>query len=158
MNTSPIRPAEAKADVLAMFSDQGPGHINCAQAVLRFVLLIKGEDIGLTALARQFGGGVAGTGETCGAVTGAALALGLQDHLDTESAGPATSRRALQDFVLSFGAEFGALRCRDLTGFDLTTPGGHEAFVASGGNDKCRQYVGWMCDQLLPLVGDSERP
>lgn len=155
MNTTPISPAEAKADVLAMFSDQGPGHINCAQAVLRFVLLVTGQDPELTALARQLGGGIAGTGETCGAVTGAALALALQDHLDAEAAGPATSRTVLQQAVSSFAGEFGALRCRDLTGYDFTTLEGHNAFVKSGGNDKCREYVGWMCDRLLPLVDNG---
>jgi C_GCAxxG_C_C family probable redox protein len=152
LNTTPMSASEAKVDVLAMFSDQGPGHINCAQAVLRFVLLVTGSDPDLTALARQFGGGIAGTGETCGAVTGAALALGLRDYQAAEAAGPATSRKALQDFAQRFAVEFGALRCRDLTGFDLTTPEGHDAFVKAGGAAKCRDFVGWMCDQILPLV------
>jgi C_GCAxxG_C_C family probable redox protein len=152
LNAIPMPAEEAKADVLAMFSDQGPAHINCAQAVLRFVLLVTGSDPELTALARQFGGGIAGTGETCGALTGAALALSLRDYQAAEAAGPAASRRALQESAQRFAAEFGALQCRDLTGFDLGTPEGHEAFVKSGGSDKCRVYVGWMCDQMLPLV------
>jgi C_GCAxxG_C_C family probable redox protein len=152
LRTTPTAPAEAKADVLAMFSDQGPGHINCSQAVLRFVLSVTGSDPELMGLARQFGGGIAGTGETCGAVTGAALALSLRDYQAAVSAGPAASRRALQDFTAGFAAEFGALRCRDLTGFDFTTPEGHDAFVQAGGMEKCRKYVGWMCDQILPLV------
>jgi C_GCAxxG_C_C family probable redox protein len=147
-----MSPSEAKVDVLALFSDQGPGHVNCAQAVLRFVLLVTGSDTELVALARQFGGGVAGTGETCGAVTGAALALSLRDYQAPDAVGPAASRKALQDFTSRFAAEFGALRCRDLTGFDLRTPEGHEAFVRAGGSDQCRDFVGWMCDQMLPLV------
>ncbi len=152
MNTAPMSPTEAKTDALAMFTDQGPGHINCAQAVLRFVLLVTGSDPGLMALARQFGGGVAGTGETCGAVTGAALSLSLRDYQAAEAAGPAASRKALQDYVDRFIAEFGTARCRDLTGFDLRTAEGHDAFVKAGGNENCRDFVGWMCDQLLPLV------
>jgi C_GCAxxG_C_C family probable redox protein len=151
-----MSPSEAKVDVLALFSDQGPGHVNCAQAVLRFVLLVTGSDTELVALARQFGGGVAGTGETCGAVTGAALALSLRDYQAPDAVGPAASRKALQDFTSRFAAEFGALRCRDLTGFDLTTPEGHDAFVRAGGNDKCRDFVGWMCDQMLPLVSPED--
>jgi C_GCAxxG_C_C family probable redox protein len=152
LNTAPMSPTEAKTDALAMFTDQGPGHINCAEAVLRFVLLVTGSDPGLMALARQFGGGVAGTGETCGAVTGAALALSLRDYQAAEAAGPAASRKALQHCVDRFIAEFGTARCRDLTGFDLRTPEGHDGFVKAGGNENCRGYVGWMCDQLLPLV------
>lgn len=156
LNLDPLPHAEAKADALAMFSDQGPGHINCAQTVLRFVLLVTGSDPGLTALAQQFGGGVAGTGETCGAVTGAALALGLLDHLAPEAPGPAASRQALQESIQGFTAEFGALRCRDLTGCDLTTPQGHDAFVSSGAHERCRLFVGWMCDRLLPLVNPED--
>jgi C_GCAxxG_C_C family probable redox protein len=152
LNTIPMPAQEAKVDVLAMFSDQGPAHINCAQAVLRFVLLVTGSDPELMALARQFGGGIAGTGETCGALTGAALALSLRDYQAAEAAGPAASRKALQECAQRFSAEFGALRCRDLTGFDLATPEGHEAFVKAGGNETCRRFVGWMCDQILPLV------
>jgi C_GCAxxG_C_C family probable redox protein len=156
LNTTPMSPAEAKADVLAMFADQGPGHINCAQAVLRFVLLVTGSDPELMGLARQFGGGIAGTGETCGALTGAALALSLRDYQAVEAAGPAASRKALQAFTAGFAAEFEALRCHDLTGFDLTTPEGHDAFVRAGGMDKCRNFVGWMCDQILPLVSPED--
>lgn len=152
MNTPPPTPAEAKSESLAMFADQGPGHINCAQTVLRFALLITGNDADHIAIAKQFGGGLAGTGETCGAVTGAALALGLLDHLRGDSADPAASRAALQSLLSGFTEEFGGLRCRKLTGFDFTTPEGHDAFVASGGMRLCTSFVDWMCDQLTPLV------
>ena len=153
MKTQPIAPDEAKAEALERLSDQGPGHINCAQAVLLFTLLVTGSDLDSVALARQFGGGIAGTGETCGAVTGAAFALGLRDHLAGDAADPAGTRAALQELVRDFESEFGALRCRDLTGCDLTTPEGHDAFVKGGGPDRCRSFVDWMCDQILPLAG-----
>ena len=152
MNARGLDAAEAKADVLARFSDQGPDHINCAQAVLRFTLLVTGSDPTWVAMARQFGGGVAGTGQTCGVITGAALALGLHDHLAGDAADPTVSREALQKLIDAFAAEFGSVRCRELTGSDLTTQEGHDAFVAGGGMEKCRGFVGWMCDRLLPLV------
>ena len=91
MTTQSLPPSEARADSLARFSDQGPDHINCAQAVLNFTLKVTGSDPAWLALARQFGGGIAGTGETCGAITGAALALSLRDHLAGEAADPAAS-------------------------------------------------------------------
>lgn len=148
----PLSADEAKADVLARFSDQGPGHINCAQTVLRFSLLVTGSDPSSIGLARQFGGGLAGTGETCGAITGAALALSLRDLLGGEAADPGASRKSLQELVQAFAAEFGAVRCRDLTGHDLTTPQGHIAFVSSGGSELCQGFVAWVCDRLRPLV------
>jgi len=145
---------QAKADALSRFNDQGPDHINCAQAVLRFALLLQGHDPGLIAAARYLGGGVTGLGETCGVVTGAALTLGLRDlHLtETDPELRPRTTGALQEIIRSFTLEFGARRCADLTGCDLSTPEGHEAFVASGARDRCPGYVGWMCDRLTPLL------
>ncbi len=158
--------ARAKEESLARFADEGPGHINCAQAVLSFALRVERMDPGLITVARYFGGGVAGLGEVCGALSGAALALGLRDHEAERSpaaGGAETERRpdpkagrlALQDLMRAFSTEFGALRCRDLTGCDLTTPEGHDAFVKSGVNQRCRLFVSWACDRLLPLL-DAE--
>ena len=71
---------QAKANALARFAETGPGHINCAQAVVAFSLEVMGEDPDLVVTGRYFGGGIAGMGEVCGAITGAALALGLRDY------------------------------------------------------------------------------
>lgn len=152
LSTEGPGPAEAKADSLARLRDQSADHINCAQTVLRFTLLVTGADPASIGLARQLGGGIAGTGETCGAITGAALALGLRDHMAGEAGDPDASREALQGLIRSFADEFGAVRCRDLAGHDLTTPEGHDAFVESGGPERCAGFVGWMCDRILPLV------
>ena len=155
--------ARAKEESLARFADEGPGHINCAQAVLSFALRVEGMDPELITVARYFGGGVAGMGEVCGALSGAALALGLRDHEAQRSpagggAGterhpdPKATRVALQDLMRAFNKEFEALRCRDLTGCDLTTPEGHDAFVKGGANQRCPLFVSWVCDRLLPLL------
>ena len=152
LRTTPMSPSRSEGRRSGHVRRPGPGphQLRPGRAPLR--ALGDGSDPELIALARQFGGGIAGTGETCGAVTGAALALSLRDYQAVEAVGPAASRKALQEFTSRFRVEFGALRCRDLTGFDLTTPEGHDAFVRAGGNDKCRSYVAWMCDQVLPLV------
>lgn len=154
----PLAPKEAKAEALARFVDQGPGHINCAQSVSCYALLVMGHDPDAIVVARYLGGGIAGMGEACGAVTGTAIALGLRDqHLAEEPDGLAHATRArLQELVRDFKVEFGAIRCADLTGCDLTTPEGHDAFVASGANERCAHFVEWMCDQLTPLLLDPE--
>jgi C_GCAxxG_C_C family probable redox protein len=151
-------PEEARTEALVRFNDPGPGHINCAQAVVCFALLVQGRDPGLLTAARYFGGGVAGTGETCGAITGAALALGLRDmHLAEEAPElrPRTTER-LQELIRGFTVEFGARRCNDLTGFDLSTPEGHDAFMESEARKRCQEYVGWMCDGLAPMLLDAD--
>lgn len=152
-------PEQAKTEALARFNDPGPDHINCAQAVVCFALPTLGADQHLVQAARYLGGGVAGMGETCGAMTGAALALGLRDMLPpNEDAERATerTRECLQELLRDFRAEFGSCRCRDLTGFDLTTPEGHDAFMASESRGRCGDYVGWVCEQITPLLLDPE--
>jgi C_GCAxxG_C_C family probable redox protein len=161
---TPMSPAEARADTMAHFTDQGPGHINCAQAVLRYALLVRGYDPDLVKSAQFFGGGFAGMGETCGAITGSALALGLCEYERTSQATgtqptpgpdkPPLSER-LQALIREFTQEFGALRCHDLTGYDLSTAEGRKVFHESEDRHRCAGFVGMACDRLTPLLLDS---
>jgi C_GCAxxG_C_C family probable redox protein len=148
---------KAKADALARLADTGPGHIHCSQAVVRFAVLVQGHDPDLTTTGRYLGGGVVGLGETCGALTGAALALGLRDfHLPggAPEMEPPTAER-LQELVREFTQKYGACRCRDLTGMDLSTPESLEAFHQSENPERCGGYISWMCDKLLPLLSSN---
>lgn len=146
--------AEAKAEALARFEDQGPAHINCAQAVLCFALRVTGEDDDLLTVAKYLGGGIAGMGEACGALTGAAMALGVRDRALAQagSAEPPPAVDGLRAIVRDFRAGFGACRCRDLTGYDLSDPEAMKEFRASDIRHRCSEYVGWACDRLLPLL------
>jgi C_GCAxxG_C_C family probable redox protein len=149
-----IKPEQAKADALARFADPGPDRLNCAQAVLRFALLMTGLDPDLVVAGRYLGGGIARMGETCGAVTGAALALGLRDFGRTGQAAdtPARTTEQLQEILRDFAAEFGSRRCTELTGHDLSTPEGYAVFRKSDAHMHCPDYVGWVCDRLVPLL------
>ena len=114
----------AKAEALARFEDQGPAHINCAQAVLCFALRLADEDDDLLTIAKYMGGGVAGMGEICGALSGTALALGARDRALVEqgTADPPSAADALRAILRDFGDAYGTCRCRDLTGYDLSDP------------------------------------
>lgn len=80
---------------------------NCAQAVL---LAFAGEDGDLRALAAPFGGGMGRLRLTCGAVTGAVMALGLKKR-DL----PKSELYALvQEFARRFEAENGSVICGEL--------------------------------------------
>ncbi len=64
------------------------------------------------------------SGETCGAVSGAMMALGLkygQSSVDTPEKKQKTYELA-QEFLKQFHARYGATRCNDLTGTDITDP------------------------------------
>ncbi len=145
---------QAKGEALAGFKATGPAHINCAQAVVRFALLLLDADADLVTAGRYFGGGVASMGEACGAVTGAAMALGLRDFwLDEEDPElEARTRERLQELIRAFREQFATCRCRELTGFDLSNPAEREAFMLSEVHGRCADYVGWMCDRIAPLM------
>lgn len=100
--------------------------LNCAQSVL----LTQAEDLNLdktTALriALGFGGGMT-MGETCGAVTGACMVLGMK--VDTEGKTlqeiKAEAKVSVRKFNELFIARHGSLSCKKLLGVDLSTPEG----------------------------------
>jgi C_GCAxxG_C_C family probable redox protein len=77
-------------------------------------------------IAGAFGAGIARTGETCGAVTGALMVLGLKhaklrpDDDDSRE----LSYALAQEFMDAFRERNGSLLCRDLLGVDVSTPEG----------------------------------
>jgi C_GCAxxG_C_C family probable redox protein len=145
---------QAKAQALAGFQNEGPGHINCAQAVVRFALLRMGEDPEAIVLARYLGGGIAGMGEVCGVLNGTALALGMRDSFLVARGveEPPAAAEPLKSILREFVAEFGSCRCRDLTGYDLSSAEGMDAFKKSDIRARCADYVSWACDRLDPLL------
>jgi C_GCAxxG_C_C family probable redox protein len=105
--------------------------------------------------AMALNGGVAYGGGTCGAVTGAALAVGMlaarriRDHREAKR----VARELVADLMDAFGAEYGAVDCRDLTGLDLRAPGAHRAFIEGGAwRERCLAQIEFAMDRLTPLA------
>lgn len=98
----------------------------CSQAILA----TYGAPLGLDhdsalRLAAGFAGGMR-LGETCGAVTGAFMVLGLR-HAGRESSTPAGRAEVyarVTEFAQAFERIHGALHCRELLGCDIGTPEG----------------------------------
>jgi len=71
-----------------------------------------------------FGAGMGRMGETCGAVTGAFMVIGLK-HGKTRAEDDEAKERAyrlVQEFVDQFKARHGSIVCRELLGCDLSLP------------------------------------
>jgi C_GCAxxG_C_C family probable redox protein len=107
--------------------------------------------------AMALNGGVAYSGATCGAITGAALAVGrlagrrIDDHREAKQA----ARRITQGLIEQFAAEFGALNCRDLIGYDLLED--HDAFIESGiWRDVCMRQIEFAVTRLASLADRDE--
>jgi C_GCAxxG_C_C family probable redox protein len=112
---------------LASFSEG----FSCSQAVLSAFAPGLGLDRP-TALrvAAAFGGGMARMAQTCGAVTGALMVIGLKHgHVAAEDKATKEMTYALvRQFVDEFRARNRALLCRDLLGCDIGTPEGMQLF------------------------------
>ena len=132
---------------------------NCAQSVMTAFA----EDFGLNknqalSVSVGFGGGMGRTQETCGAVTGAIMILGLAsdfkegDKRDKINAVYAKVRAFLDDFA----REHGTVKCRDLIGCNLLTEEGQKYFKENNLREKCLGYVGF-CSKLLEKYLKEEK-
>jgi len=100
---------------------------SCSQAILS----TYGEQFGLNRemalkVSGAFGGGMGRMGETCGAVTGAFMVIGLK-YGKTKVEDEQTKERAynlVKEFVDKFRSRNGSIVCRELLGCDISTPDG----------------------------------
>jgi C_GCAxxG_C_C family probable redox protein len=108
---------------------------NCAQSVLEPFAAgsAMGAETGLR-IASSFGGGMAKMQETCGAVTGGFMAIGLRhgfSRSDDQEARDLVLRQS-KELAARFKEKFGSLKCRDLLGCDLNTEEGQRIHKESG--------------------------
>ena len=105
--------------------------------------------------AMALNGGVAYAGGACGAITGAALAVGLLAgrRLADHSAAKRVAREVVAGVMEEFRAEHGSVDCRALIELDLRAPGAHTAFLRSGAwVDRCMPQIEFVLRRLAPLV------
>lgn len=99
---------------------------NCSQSVLvSFCDLFSLDSRLALKISQPFGGGVAHRGETCGAVSGALMVIGLKfgrTKAEDLEAREKTDEK-VKEFIDRFEAEHGNILCRDLLGLNLDEPG-----------------------------------
>ncbi len=103
--------------------------------------------------AMALNGGIAYSGGTCGALTGAALALGrlAGSRLSDRELAKRATRGLLQELMAEFAAVNGSTQCRDLTGFDLVSD--HEGFLDSGiWETGCQTQIEFVIRRMAPLT------
>ena len=129
----------------------------CAESVLLAVkqeFEIEGEVP--THMAMCFGGGIGLTGAVCGAVSGAVMAIGLIK-------GPAANMQEffqimplVQELRRRFEKEMTTMNCRELTGFDLTTPEKFQEYMNTDTNEKvCIPAVDTAYRIALDILNES---
>lgn len=132
---------------------------NCAQSVLAACGPARGLDReACLRMGAPFGGGLARAGETCGALTGALMVVGLARGVpsplpEDKDRGYAPARVLVE----RFRQEWGSLACRDLAGVDMSTPEGLQAFRDRGLHDNlCPRYVRAACRLLAEVLGGGD--
>ena len=124
-------------------------NFNCAQAVFAAFAGKYGLDE-KTALkiASAFGGGLR-MGDVCGAVSGAAMVIGLKYGqtvgVDTTTKADCYSRT--EEFIRLFRAANGSHICKEILGCDLGTPEGKASF-----ND--RGMVKYICTKIVASAAE----
>lgn len=128
----------------------------CAEAT--FMVLKSAYDLddpSDSSAAMALNGGVAYSGGACGAITGAAMAVGMlaERRVEDHRAAKRVARLITAELIDDFRKAHGALDCRDLIGIDLRAPGGHEAFIASDvWRTRCMRQIEFTLRQLVPLA------
>ncbi|MCG6188729.1 C-GCAxxG-C-C family protein [Maribellus maritimus] len=123
---------------------------NCAQAT--FVLfapeLELDEKVALK-IASGFGGGMA-CAETCGAVTGSYMVIGMKHgYTSSDPTDKAITKSKIIRFNELFRKKHGSLTCKVLTGFDISTPeGANAALEAEVFQKKCPEFIKTACTIL----------
>lgn len=148
---------EARRRARSLFLSDDHAH-GCAETT--FVVLKEAfglPDPGDPAAASALNGGMAYSGGTCGAISGAALAVGLLcDRLAPDRAtAKRVARIVVADLMDAFVAAHGASDCRVLLGRSIRTDEEHAAFIAGGlWRTVCLGQVEWVVERL---AADAER-
>jgi C_GCAxxG_C_C family probable redox protein len=137
---------------------------SCSQAVLA----AYGEQFDLKQelalrIAGAFGGGMGRMGETCGAVTGAIMVIGLKFGCTT--AGDLKAREnayaVVREFVQRFKGRNISVLCRDLLDCDISTPEGMKRAKEEGLiKQSCPKFVkdaAEILDQLIEQQGTKKQ-
>jgi len=121
-----------RADSAVALHDKG---CNCCQSVLcAFAPSLGLDQRTAMRLATGFGGGMGRMGLTCGAVTGAFMALGLAYGMKAPEDAEAKEKlyAMVNDFSAAFKKRHSSIECRQILGVDLSTPEGRETAREKG--------------------------
>ena len=150
--------ADAVALARTHYLDEGH-RFGCAETAFIVLKTAYGLDHPTDpAAAVALNGGIAYSGGPCGALTGAALAVGMlaERRLADHAVAKRVARELVYETIDAFRDEHGSVDCRDLIGYDLRAPGGHEAFLASGTwRDGCMRQIEFVVERLAELADEA---
>jgi len=129
---------------------------SCSQSVFSAFAEAEGMDLETAlSISTSFGAGMARLGDTCGAITGGMMALGLKfgrtvaDDTDAKE----KNYRLVHEFVEEFNKRFEKTDCRDLLGFDPDSPEASQRFANEQELEKrCAGFVREAAEILEDII------
>ncbi len=157
MNENPTVSGRAVAAARAAFL-RDDNYYGCAESTLvalqSIFSLPNPED---SSAAMALNGGIAYSGGMCGAISGAALALGklaelrINDHQLAKKA----ARLLTQQLIADFKTEFSSANCRDLIPYDISIPSEHDAFISGNlWRTTCMRQIEFSVKKLASLADE----
>ena len=131
---------------------------NCAQSTFKAILEHKGLYFDkATQVSSAFGGGITHTGQQCGAISGAIMAIGAlvgRTESDVSEHKAATYRYA-SEFIDRFTEEFRKIRCDDLTGINMSDEEALKEAIDKGHfRETCPKFVEKAVKMVLEMFPD----
>jgi C_GCAxxG_C_C family probable redox protein len=148
-------PEEASALARTLFL-RDDNYYGCAESTLVALQQLFGlPDAADSSAAVALNGGVAYSGGICGAISGAAIAVGrlAEDRISDHQKAKRVARRLIQALMAEFEPEFGGRNCSQLIDFEISIPTEHDAFIASGvWRDTCMKQIEFSVTRLSALA------
>jgi C_GCAxxG_C_C family probable redox protein len=111
-------------------------------------------------IASVFGGGIAGSGEVCGAVSGGVMCLALlkgtvgDETIDIFKEKRSEARGLISAFLSDFAKDWGTVQCRFLLEMDKGGIPPMGKLRRGFPRNLCAEYVDWVVDEILRIKHD----
>lgn len=126
---------------------------NCCESVLLTLMEYMGVKSDLIPkIATGIGAGFSLNGLTCGAISGAVMALGVKYGRKTSLENPQKTWLKADDFIEAFRVRWGATTCRELTGLDVKSAEGMKEYLKSVHDYACTERVKFAVEKAIELL------
>ena len=103
-------------------------------------------------------GGIAYSGSTCGAVTGAAMAVGelAESRLNNHKTAKTVARCIIMRILAAFKDKYGSEKCIDLIELDISKQEDHDTFIERGvWRTICMEQIEYVVGELHRLADED---
>ena len=137
--------SELKEDLKKRAFETEMTYHGCAQAVLKpFLDIFEVDNVPVMKATGPFSGGLALTGNNCGALTGGLIVLGLvfgREDVKEGMEGILAGVRPMRKLVRYFEEKHKTVDCRDITKTDISDPIKGPEYFDHGGLEKCANMI-----------------